>query len=153
VHPSATREKSLNTRFRLIAVVGACAISLGLSACSDDGGTEATETPSVEATGSAPVDGSEPLVPTDVSMFEGAWVHDEVYHLSCDAEASCTLAVEAGAGSSTGTVKPAEGDAYTLHLVHEGGKREVTYTITFQPGGDAFEAVGEDGKVQLYTRD
>lgn len=151
--PSAAREKSLNARFRLIAVVGACAISLGLGACSDDGGTDAAETPDVEATSSAPVDGSDPLVPTDVSMFEGTWVHDEAYHLTCDAEANCSLTVEASAGSSTGTVKPAEGDAYMLHLVPEGGgEREVTYTITFEPGGDSFAAAGEDGKVRVYTR-
>lgn len=155
MHPSATREKSLNTRFRLIAVAGACAISLGLAACSDDGdgGGQATDTPSVAPTDSAPADGTQPLVPTDVSMFEGSWVHDEVYHLACDAEANCTLTVEASAGSSKGTVKPAEGDAYTLELVHEGGERDVTYTITFEPGGDAFAAAGGDGRVLRYTRD
>lgn len=140
-----TREKQLSTRFRLIAVTGACALAMVLTACGgDDGGDRGTADPRT----SAPA--TEEELPADVALFEGTWT-DGPNELTCDAEGACRMSEDDG-GVYTGTMVPLAEGVFALEMTIEGGGRNLSITVAPTPNGAGIEVTRGEGEIVLYSK-
>ena len=146
----------MNTPVRLLAAAGACALALGLSACSGKSDDTAAPTPPAASTTTAPATGAPPK--SDLGAFTGDWGGRaegddyDVLHMSCDAQASCRLSIEGSPGPLTGTVTASGEGSYALDMKATEGTRTMSLVLTPDAGGNGFEAVSPEGKHYTFTK-